>query len=388
VNDQPGDDKLLRFETVAVHGGREPDPATGGVTAPIHLSTTFVRNEAGDPRAGWVYTRADNPTRHALEMSLTALQTGAGACAAFASGSAAASALLRTVPRGGRLVVPDDMYHGVRSLLMGERERWGVEVVTVDMADTPAVAQVLGAGASLVWVESPSNPRLKLTDLREVERLAHAAGARLAVDATWTPPPVADPFALGADLVVHATTKYLAGHSDVLGGAVLARSEDDPAFARVRWLQRTEGAVPSPFDAWLTMRGLKTLALRVRAACDGAARVAAFLEPQPQVLEVSYPGLPSHPQHALVQSQMTMPGAMLSFRVRGGGEAAQAVASATRLFARATSLGGVESLIEHRAPVEGAETKTPLDLLRVSVGIEHPDDLIADLTRALGHLGG
>lgn len=376
------------FETLAVHAGHAPDDATGAVAPPIHPSTTFVRDAGGEPVAGWVYARSDNPTRATLEAALTALQPGAGAAAAFASGSAAASAVLRSVPRGGRIVVPDDMYHGVRTLLLGERDAWGVEVRVVDMADPAAVDGALSDGADLVWIETPSNPRLKLTDLEAVAARAHAAGARVVVDATWTPPPLADPLGLGADLVVHATTKYLAGHSDVLGGAVLAAVEDDPAFARVRWLQRTEGAVPSPFDAWLTLRGLRTLALRVRAACDGAERLAAFLAGHPAVVEVLYPGLPSHPQHELADRQMTRPGAMLSFRVRGGPDAAGRVASATRLFARATSLGGAESLIEHRAPVEGPDTPTPADLLRVSVGIEHPDDLIADLAAALDRVGG
>lgn len=378
----------LRFETRAVHGGPGADDATGAVAPAIHPSTTFVRDADGEPRAGWVYGRTENPTRHALETALTALQPGAGACATFASGSAAASAVLRTVPRGGTIVVPDDMYHGVRALLFGQQEAWGVDVRVADLSDLDAVGDALGGRADLVWIETPSNPSLKLTDVRAVADRAHAAGARVAVDATWTPPPLADPLADGADLIVHSTTKYLAGHSDVLGGAVLARGEDDPSFARVRWLQRSEGAVPSPFDAWLTLRGLRTVALRVRAACDGAERVAAFLASHPAVDEVFYPGLPTHPQHDLAARQMARPGAMLSFRVRGGAGAAGRVASATRLFARATSLGGVESLIEHRAPVEGPDTPTPIDLLRVSVGIEHPDDLVADLQQALDRAGG
>lgn len=378
----------LAFETLAVHGGHEPDPASGAVAPPIHPSTTFVRDPGGAPRAEWVYTRSENPTRHALEAALTALVPGAGACATFASGSAAAAAAARTVEPGGRLLVPHDMYHGVRALLVEEHRRWGQEMSFVDMADTATVRRELDRGAALVWIETPSNPRLELTDVRAVAEAAHAVGARVLLDATWTPPPLADALALGADLVLHSTTKYLAGHSDVLGGALLARREDDPAFARVRWLQRQEGAVPSPFDAWLTLRGLRTLALRVRAACDGAERVAAFLEEHPAVAEVMYPGLASHPQHALARRQMARPGAMLSFRVRGGAAAADRVASGTRLFARATSLGGVESLIEHRAPVEGPNTATPDDLLRVSVGIEHPDDLVADLERALAAAGG
>lgn len=373
----------LHFETLAVHGGREEDPATGAVVPPIHPATTFVRDPGGEPRSDFTYARGDNPTRRSLERALTALQPGAGACAAFASGSAAAAAVVRSVEPGGRILLPEDMYHGVRALLREEHRRWGLELAFVDMSDPGAVRRVLAGGASLVWIETPSNPRLRLTDVASVARDAHAAGARVAVDATWTPPPVQDPFGAGADLVVHATTKYLAGHSDVVGGAVLARAEADTSFARVRWLQGHEGAVPSPFDAWLTLRGLRTLALRVRAACHGAERVAAFLAEHPAVQAVDYPGLPSHPQHALAHAQMALPGAMLSFRVHGGAEAAERVAARTRLFARATSLGGVESLIEHRAPVEGPDTATPPDLLRVSIGIEHPDDLISDLRGAL-----
>jgi cystathionine gamma-synthase len=381
-------DDELTFETRAVHAAGEPDAATGAVVPPIHPATTFVRDPGGAPRADWVYARSENPTRTALEAALTRLVPGAGAAAAFASGSAAAAAVLRTVEPGGRLLVPDDMYHGVRTLLAEEHRYWGQHLTVVDMSDADALRRVLDRGAELVWIETPSNPRLKLTDVRAAADAAHEAGALVAVDATWTPPPVADPFALGADLVVHATTKYLAGHSDVLGGVVLAADEELPAFGRVRRLQRHEGAVPSPFDAWLTMRGLRTLALRVRAACDGAERLAAFLGAHPAVLEVRYPGLPSHPQHELAQRQMRSAGAMLSFRVRGGAAAAERVASGTRLFVRATSLGGVESLIEHRAPIEGAGTATPEDLLRVSVGIEHPDDLVRDLERALAGAGG
>ncbi|MDZ7800048.1 MAG: PLP-dependent transferase [Trueperaceae bacterium] len=380
--------ETLHPETLAVHGGQRPDPATGAVVPPIHPATTFVRNDDGQPRAGWTYARSGNPTREALEAALTALQPGAGACAAFASGSAAAAAVMRIVEPGGHVLLPLDMYHGIRTLLQGEHRRWGLTVAFVDMADAGAVQEALTDGASLVWIETPSNPRLLLTDVRAVAEAAHAAGARVAVDATWTPPPLQDPFALNADLVVHATTKYLAGHSDVVGGAVLARSEEDAAFARVRWLQRHEGAVPSPFDAWLTLRGLRTLALRMRAACAGAERIAAFLAEHDAVLEVHHPSLATHPQHELARAQMTSFGAMLSVRVRGGAEAAARVASATRLFTRATSLGGVESLIEHRAPVEGPDTATPPDLLRISVGIEHPDDLIRDLARALGRVDG
>jgi len=372
-------------QTLAVHAGAEADVETGAVTPPIHPSTTFLRDDAGEPVGAYVYTREGNPTRDRLEAALTDIQPGAGAAAAFASGSAAASAILRSAEPGKRIVVPDDMYHGIRHLILGQAERWGVTLEFVDLSNLENLEAVLGSGnVAMVWVETPSNPRLKITDVAGAAQLAHAAGARLAVDATWTPPGVSDPFALGADLVMHSSTKYLAGHSDVLGGVVLARDENDPTFSFVRQLQHLEGAVPSPFDAWLTLRGLRTLSLRVREASSNAAQVARFLERHAAVLSVDYPGLESHPGHQVAARQMSAFGAMLAVRVKGGAEAANRVASATRLFRRATSLGGVESLIEHRAPVEGPNTKTPDDLLRVSVGIEHVDDLIHDFRQALG----
>ncbi|MEX2501848.1 MAG: PLP-dependent transferase, partial [Trueperaceae bacterium] len=366
----------------------EADAATGAVAPPIHPSTTFRRDGHGEPVGAHVYARSSNPTRERWERALVGVTPGAGAAAAFGSGSAAAAAALRGAPPGSRLVVPSDMYHGLRAWLHGQSPAFGWEVATVDGGDLGAWERAVTDATALVWVETPSNPGLQLTDLPAVAGLAHAAGATVVVDATWTPPGVADPFADGADLVVHSTTKYLAGHSDVLGGAVLARDEDDAAFAAVRWLQTHEGAVPSPFDAWLALRGLRTLSLRLRAACDGAERIASFLDSHPAVRSVAYPGLASHPQHDLARRRMTRYGAMLSFRVHGGAKVAGRVASGTRLFARATSLGGVESLIEHRAPVEGPDTPTPPDLLRVSVGIEHPDDLTADLDRALHAAAG
>ena len=372
-----------RDETRAVHAGNEPDAATGAVAPPIHPSTTFLRGADGTPVGGYVYARSANPTRERLERALVGITPGAGAAAAFASGSAAAAAVLRTAPRGARIVTPNEMYHGLRAWLDDQTDAFGWRVVTVDASDDAALVAAIEPHTALVWVETPSNPSLELTDLAAVVKAARRVGATIAVDATWTPPGVADPFGAGADLVVHSTTKYLSGHSDVVGGVVLARSEHDRKFERVRTLQTHEGAVPSPFDAWLTLRGLRTLALRVRAACDGAERIAAFLSEHPAILEVAYPGSPKHPRHELARRQMRRFGAMLAVRVRGGEEAAARVAAGTRLFAQATSLGGVESLIEHRAPVEGPATATPADLLRISVGIEHPDDLIDDLRRAL-----
>jgi cystathionine gamma-synthase len=381
-----------RPETLAVHLGLEPDAATGALVPPLHLATTFERDADGGYPRGFVYARGDNPTRAALESAMALLEGGREA-AAFASGSAAAAAVLRSVPVGCHVIVPDDMYHGLRTLLERVLIPAGMQVSAVDMSDLAAVHGSIRPTTRLLWVETPSNPRLKITDLAGVVAAARAAEAAhggpvwVAVDATWTPPPWQPAFRHGVDLVVHATTKYLAGHSDVLGGVVVAapaaRSGDDDPWPRVRDLQRLEGAVAGPFDAWLTLRGLRTLAVRLAAQADNAATLAAFLVAHPAVVEVRYPGLPGHPNHAVAARQMTSFGAMLAFRLRGGEAAARAVAARVRLFTRATSLGGVESLIEHRASIEPPGGPTPPDLLRVSVGIEHVDDLIGDLTEAL-----
>ncbi len=374
-----------KLETLAVHAGVEPDPTTGAVTPPIHLATTFVRGADGSYPGGYVYSRGGNPTRTALESALATLQGGADA-AAFASGSAAAGAVFRSLRPGEHAIVPRDLYHGIRRLLRDVLVPWGLAVTTVDPTDPGNVAAALRPETKLIWVETPSNPTLGITDIEAVAAIARDAGATLTVDATWTPPGVQDPFALGADLVVHSTTKYLGGHSDVLGGAVVTRTTD-ATFDRVRALQATEGAVPDPFACWLVMRGLRTLPYRMRGHADNAARVAAFLDGHPKVRAVLYPGLPSHPGHDVAARQMRSFGGMLSFRVHGGAAAAMAVAARVALFTRATSLGGVESLIEHRASVEGEGTTTPDDLLRVSVGLEHPDDLVEDLRQALEGAG-
>lgn len=374
-------DERPHLETLAVHAGSDPDPATGAVTPPIHLSTTFRRDADGTYPLGFVYTRSANPNRQALETALAVLQGGVEA-AAFASGSAAAAAVLRVLRPGDHVLLPRELYHGIRKMVDGALVPWGLAVDYVDLTDLGTVRRAWRPATRLVWVETPSNPLLSITDLGAVSEIAHARGARVAVDATWTPPGVADPFAFGADLVVHATTKYLSGHSDVLGGAVIA-ARTDAYWERIRFVQQNEGAVPSPFDCWLTHRGLRTLPHRMRGHSAGAARLAAFLEERPEVARVHYPGLASHPGHALAARQMTGFGGMLSFRLHGGERAAMAVAARVRLFTRATSLGGVESLIEHRASIEGPGTTTPTDLLRVSVGLEHPDDLVADLAQAL-----
>jgi cystathionine gamma-synthase len=365
----------MQLETLAIHAGQEPDPATGAVMAPIHLSTTFERRADGSYPAGFVYTRTDNPNRAALEACLTVLEGGA-ATAAFGSGMAAIAAIFQAL-------APDDAYFGAGRLLRELMAPWGLVYSVANMADLGAVAAAVQPRTRLIWVETPSNPLLKITDIAAVAEIAHAAGARCAVDNTWPSPTGQQPLALGADLVMHATTKYLGGHSDLLGGAVIARTADD-FFERVRLAQRIGGAVPSPFDCWLLLRSIRTLPYRMRAHSAHAQRIAEFLAEHPAVEVVHYPGLPSHPAHALARRQMRQFGGMLSIQVRGGADAALRIAGRVRLFTQATSLGGVESLIEHRASVEGPHTTTPVNLLRISVGLEHPDDLIADLAQALG----
>jgi cystathionine gamma-synthase len=371
-----------RLETLAIHGGGGPDESTGAVIAPIHLSTTFERSDDGSYPHGFRYTREGNPNRDALERTVALLE-GGSAAAAFSSGSAAASAAFRSLLRPGEhAVVPDDMYHGIRKLLLQVLQPWGVRVSTVDMTDLAAVERVLTQESRLVWIETPSNPLLKITDVAAVAELARSAGARVVCDATWSPLRLLPAFELGADLVLHATTKYLAGHSDVLGG-VLITGEQDGLFERIRSLQRSEGAVPSPFDCWLALRGIKTLPYRLRAQQENAAKVAHVLAGHPRIARVFYPGLVGHAGNELARRQMAGFGAMMSFRVTGGEEAATEVAARVKLITRATSLGGVETLIEHRASIEGPESPTPRDLLRLSVGLEHPDDIIEDLVQAL-----
>ncbi len=371
----------MRIETIAVHAGRTVDPTTGAVTPPIHLSTTFERAPDGTYPSGHVYARTSNPTRDALEECLAALEGGTAA-AAFASGSAATMTVFQALRPGDHVLAPSDAYHGSATLLRSVFAGWGVEVSFVDMTRLDEIERALRPATRLLWVESPSNPLLAVTDLAAVAALAHARGASLAVDNTWATPVLQRPLELGADLSIHSTTKYLGGHSDVLGGAVVAREETD-FFRRIRQLQGVAGAVPSPFDCWLVLRGVTTLPWRVRAQSENAQQVARFLAGHPSVEAVYYPGLESHPGYEIACRQMSLPGAMVSVRVRGGAEEARRVASATRLFIQATSLGGTESLIEHRASVEGPETRTPQNLLRLSIGLEHADDLIDDLGQAL-----
>jgi cystathionine gamma-synthase len=371
----------MRFETLAVHAGHAVDPATGAVTPPIHLSTTYERAADGGYPHGFVYSRDNNPNREALEQCLAALEGGVGAVA-FASGSAATMALFQALRPGDHVVAPVDAYYGTIRLLREILGPWGLASTFVDMTDLAAVRGAMRPETRLVWVETPSNPLLRVTDLAGVVAIAHEAGARVACDNTWATPAATRPLELGADFVMHATTKYLGGHSDVLGGAVIARVEDE-MLARIRTLQRSGGAVPSPFECWLVIRGVRTLPYRMRAHSATAMAVAEFLQRHRGVEAVHYPGLEQHPGHEVARRQMALFGGMMSVQVRGGRAEAMAVAAKVRLFTRATSLGGPESLIEHRASVEGPATRAPENLLRLSIGLEHADDLIEDLDRAL-----
>jgi cystathionine gamma-synthase len=368
-------------ETTSIHAGQEIDPTTGAVIPPIYLTTTFERAPDGSFPHGHIYTRNGNPNRTMLETCLTALEGGA-TCVAFSSGLAAAMSVFQALRPGDHVIAPDDAYHGITRLLREIMAPWGLEYTRVDMRDPQNVAAALRPNTRLVWIETPSNPLLKIADIAAIAGIAHRAGALCAVDNTWATPVQQRPLELGADIVMHATTKYIGGHSDVLGGAVVFGAND--AFAeRVRFLQINGGAVPSPFDCWLALRGIQTLTYRVRAHAANAMQVARFLTQHPRIERVHYPGLETHPGHAVAARQMRGFGGMLSIEVKGGEAEAMEVAAKVKIITRATSLGGVESLIEHRASVEGPESTTPPNLLRISVGLEHPADLIADLTQAL-----
>ena len=371
----------MNIETIAVHSGRGVDPATGAVTPPIHMSTTFERDGDGFYPTGFVYGRVGNPTRNLLEECVRDLEGGAAA-AAFSSGMAAIMSVFQALSAGGHIIAPQDIYHGTARLLKERFARWGLDSTFVDMTDIDQIHKALNPSTRLILVETPSNPLLKITDIQAVSELAHAHGIACVCDNTWASPVLQHCLDLGADLVLHSTTKYLGGHGDVTGGIVVGAREDG-LFEEVRNIQLDGGAVPSPFDCWLLLRGIRTLPYRMRAHSENAARVAAFLDGHPKVEEVFFPGLEGHPGHNIARSQMSLFGGMLSFRVSGGAEEAFAVTSRVSLFTRATSLGSYESLIEHRASIEGPGSQTPDDLLRVSVGLENPDDLIADLEQAL-----
>ncbi len=371
----------MKIETLAVHAGHHIDPATGAVTQPIYLSTTFERQADGSYPQGYNYIRDNNPNREALEKCLSELEGGVAA-AAFSSGSAATMAVFQALSPGNHVIAPLDAYSGTSALLREIFIPWNLSVTFVDMTNPTEVQQAIQPNTKLIWIETPSNPMLKITDIGKISDIAHQANALCVCDNTWTTPIGQRPLISGADLVIHSTTKYLGGHSDVLGGVAISKVEDE-FFNRISKIQKTGGAVASPFDSWLVLRGVQTLPYRMRAHSENALKVATFLSNHPKVEIVYYPGLKEHPGHEIAASQMHLFGGMLSFQVKGGREAAFAVAAKVKIFTRATSLGGVESLIEHRASIEGVGTKTPENLLRVSVGLEHPDDLIEDLAQAL-----
>ena len=370
----------MKIETLAVHAAHQIDPATGAVAAPIYLSTTFERDLEGTYSRGFMYTRNANPNRKALEAGVSALE-GAAAAAAFASGMGATMSILQALAPGDHILAHSDAYYGTTRLLREIFLRWGLEAEFVDMSDLAAVKKAVRPKTKLAWMETPSNPLLKIVDLAAVAEVIHNAGALCVCDNTWAPI-IQRPFDLGADLIMYSTTKYFGGHCDVLGGIVVAKKDGD-LFQRIRNIQYEGGAVPSPFDSWLILRGMRTLPWRMRAHSENAAKVAEFLAQHRNVERVHYPGLKSHPGHDTAKKQMSMFGGMLSFEVKGGRDAAMKASTQAKLFVRATSLGGVESLIEHRASIEGAGTKSPEGLLRCSIGLENADDLIADLDQAL-----
>ncbi len=381
----------MNNETTAARASHHVDPESGAILAPIQPSTTFEREADGEYPGGYIYSRTGNPNRRQLEDVLATLE-GGSACAAFSSGSAASAAVFQALASGDHVVAPNDCYHGTRAILRDVFERWGLQVTFTDVTDPEQVRKAMQSNTRLVWVETPSNPMLKVTDIKRTAEIAHDAGAMCVCDNTWATPMLQRPIELGADAVVHSTTKYISGHSDVMGGAVIGARED-ALFDGVRQVQGTYGAVPSAFDCWLALRGIRTLHLRMRAHCENAGAVAAFLSEHPRVEAVHYPGLigpgltgpglATPEERSIAEGQMSGFGGMLSLQVVGGRREAMEVAARLRLFTRATSLGGTESLIEHRASVEGPDTRTPDNLLRVSVGIENVDDLLADLKQAL-----
>jgi cystathionine gamma-synthase len=370
-----------KVETIAVHAGAEADAATGALAPPIHLSTTFEHEPDSSSPRGFVYIRDSNPTQSRLEGALAALEGGEAALV-FASGMAAGTAFLQSLPAGAHVIFPDDIYYHFRVLASEFLPRWGIDSSAVDMRDIESVRRALRPETRLVWVETPSNPLMKVVDLSAVSGLAKEAGALAIADNTFATPILQRPIDLGFDAVLHATTKYFGGHSDVQGGALVFRERGALHESALR-NRSILGGVSSPFNSWLVLRGMRSLACRVEKHSSNALVVARALEGNPRVEAVHYPGLPSDAGHAIAARQMRAFGGMLSLRVKGGRDEAIAAASRLRLFTNATSLGGTESLVEHRHSMEGAASTSPPNLLRLSIGLEHPDDLVEDLARAL-----
>jgi len=375
------------FSTRAIHAGYEPDPQTGAVNVPIYASSTFAQDGVGGMRGGFEYARTGNPTRRPLEANLAALESGRFG-RAFGSGMAATDCVLRSLLRpGDHLVIPNDAYGGTFRLIDKVFTQWGIEYTPAAVSDVDAVRAAIRPNTKLVWVETPTNPLLNIGDIAAISEVARAAGAKLVVDNTFASPYLQQPLQLGADIALHSTTKYIGGHSDVVGGALVTNDEElDTKFA---FLQNGAGAVPGPFDAFLTMRGIKTLALRMERHSDNAEKIVDLLSGHSAISQVIYPGLESHPGHAVAAQQMRRFGGMISVRLKGGRQAALDFCSRTQIFTLAESLGGVESLIEHpgamtHASTAGSALEVPEDLVRLSVGIEDAADLLADVEQALG----
>ena len=379
------------FATRAIHAGQAPDPTTGAIIPPIYQSSTHVQDGVGGLRDGYEYNRAGNPTRTSLQTQLAALEGGVAALS-FASGLAAEDALLRSILRpGDHIVIGNDVYGGTYRLLSRVLAPWGIETTTIELGDADQLRAAIRPETKIVWVETPSNPLLKIVDIAQIAEIAHAAGVLVVVDNTFASPALQQPLALGADIVVHSTTKYLGGHSDVLGGALIFG--DERFVEQVTFQQFAVGAVSAPMDAWLTTRGIKTLAVRMRQHSENAQAIAEWAQQRPEFEAVYYPGLAGHPGHEIAARQMSAFGGMLSLALSGGPEAARAFAESTELFQLAESLGGVESLIGYpsdmtHASVRGTELAVPENVVRLSVGIEDVSDLIADLEQALGRISG
>lgn len=372
----------LHFETKAIQSTLVKDEQAA-VTQPIYLTTTFEREADGSYAHGYVYSRLDNPNRKQLEESLALLENGNKAFA-FASGMAAINAVFQSLQTGDHVIIPDDAYYAAEILLKEVYQRWGLQMTKADMSNADEVQKAVQPNTKLIWLETPSNPLLKISDIETVASVAHKAGALCVVDNTWATPVIQLPLNLGADAVMHSTTKYFGGHCDVLGGVLIIKNNEELA-QRISSIQTKGGAVPSPFDCWMISRGIKTLSLRVKAQTENAKQLAQYLSTHPNIEMVNYPGLIIHPQHNVAAKQMKGGfGAMLSVQLKGDAKNAMQLTGKLKLFTTATSLGGVESLVEHRQSVEGPFTKTPVNLLRVSVGLEHIDDLIEDWKQALG----
>lgn len=371
----------MERETQAIHAGYQIDPTTGAIVPPIYLSTTFERDADGSYSHGFMYARHHNPNRNALEENSCTLEGGAGA-AAFASGSVAMMTLFQALAPNDHVLAPDNLYFGIQQMLKTLFAGWGLQSDFVDMTDLALVEKSIRPNTKMVLIETPSNPLLKITDIQAVADIAHQHGAMLVCDNTIATPILQRPLEHGADVVVHATTKYLGGHSDVMGGMIVAK-ENNAFFQKIQEIQALCGAIPSPFESWLTLRGIQTLPYRMAAHSQNALKVAEFLSQHPNVEAVLYPGLSSHAGYDVAKKQMEGFGGLMSMLVKGGQAEAMAVAAKVKIFARATSFGGTHSLIEHRASIEAPGTKTPQNLLRLSIGLENVDDLIADLGQAL-----